>query len=55
MAGLTYGTEYGASKLNGEISESGNKTRIFSAYSGEQKSHLTYAQAARWLFDFNFI
>ena len=49
MAGLTYGTEYGASKLNGEISESGNKTRIFSAYSGEQKSHLTYAQAARWL------
>ena len=49
MAGLTYGTEYGASKLNGEISESGNKTRIFSAYSGEQKNHLTYAQAARWL------
>ena len=49
MAGLTYGTEYGAPKLNGEISESGNKTRIFSAYSGEQKSRLTYAQAARWL------
>lgn len=53
MAGLTYGTEYGAPKLNGEISESGNKTRIFSAYSGEQKSRLTYAQAARWLLTLN--
>ena len=32
VAGLAYGTQYGASKLNGEISESGNKVRLFSSY-----------------------
>ncbi len=43
------GTGYKASKLNGEISESDNKARLFPLYAGEQKSLLTYAQAARWV------
>ncbi len=43
------GTESKASKLNGEISQSGNKERLFSMRSGEQKEKLTYAEAARWL------
>lgn len=43
------GTGYGAAKLNGEMSESSNKLRLFSAYSGTGKTELTYAQAARWL------
>lgn len=43
------GTAYSAAKLNGEISESGNKLRMFTAYSGTGKSELGYAQAARWL------
>lgn len=43
------GTAYGAAKLNGEISESSNKLRMFAAYSGTGKSELSYAQAARWL------
>ena len=47
------GTEYSAAKLNGEISESGNKPRIFSAYTGTGKAEMTYAQAARWLLYIN--
>ena len=43
------GTGYGAAKLNGEISESGNKLRLFSTYAKQEKSTMTYAQAARWL------
>ena len=43
------GTEYKASKLNGEISESDNKARLFPLYAGKQKNSLSYAQAARWL------
>ena len=43
------GTAYSAAKLNGEISESSNKLRMFTAYSGTGKSELSYAQAARWL------
>ncbi len=49
LAGLDIGTEYDAPKLNGELSESGNKVRLFSMYSGDEKSRLSYAQAARWL------
>ena len=48
-AKLTYGTLYEASKLNGEISESSNKLRMFSSYSGKAKNELSYSQAARWL------
>lgn len=43
------GTEYLASKLNGILSESSNKVRLFSMVSGERKNTLTYAEAARWL------
>ena len=47
------GTEYGAKKLNGEISESENKYRLFQSYSGTEKDSLTYSQAARWLLYLN--
>lgn len=43
------GTQYGAAKLNGEISESSNKLRLFASYTGAEKNELTYSQAARWL------
>ncbi len=43
------GTPYEAKKLNGEISESNNKARLFSAWSGDGKNMLTYSEAARWL------
>ena len=43
------GTEYTASKLNGAVSESGNKIRLFSGCTGVQKSELSYSEAARWL------
>lgn len=47
------GTEYTAAKLNGEISESSNKIRMFATRSGERKLQLTYAEAARWLLFIN--
>lgn len=47
------GTENGACKLNGEISQSGNKERLFSVRSGAQKERLSYAEAARWLLYLN--
>ena len=47
------GTEYGAKKLNGEISESENKYRLFQSYTGTDKDSLTYGQAARWLLYIN--
>ncbi|MBQ1389417.1 MAG: type I-E CRISPR-associated protein Cse1/CasA, partial [Clostridia bacterium] len=53
VAGLSIGTDYDAPKLNGEISESSNKVRFFSMYSGDDKSNLTYSQAARWLLYLN--
>ena len=43
------GTEYEASKLNGSISESSNKVRLFSIRAGDEKKRLTYPEAARWL------
>lgn len=53
VAGMKIGTDYDAPKLNGEISESSNKLRFFSTYSGYEKSALTYPQAARWLLYLN--
>lgn len=47
------GTEYSAAKLNGELSESGNKLRLFPAYARQGKTEMTYAQAARWLLYIN--
>ena len=49
VPGAAIGTEYNAAKLNGEMSESSNKLRLFPLYAGAGKSQLTYAQAARWL------
>ncbi|MBR2719217.1 MAG: type I-E CRISPR-associated protein Cse1/CasA [Clostridia bacterium] len=43
------GTEYAAAKLNGEMSESSNKLRLFPVRTGEAKRTLTYSEAARWL------
>ena len=43
------GTEYTASKLNGAVSESGNKIRLFCGCTGVQKSELSYSEASRWL------
>lgn len=49
VAGMKYGTRYDASKLNGELSESSNKIRLFSSYGGNEKTGLSYDQAVRWL------
>lgn len=43
------GTEYGASKLNGNLSESSNKLRLFTDISGKEKEELSFSEAARWL------
>ncbi len=51
--GAKNGTEYTAAKLNGEISESSNKVRMFATRSGEKKMQLTYSEAARWLLFIN--
>ncbi len=45
--------EYTAAKLNGAISESGHKVRLFAGRKGAQKKALTYAEAARWLINLN--
>lgn len=44
-----YGTKYTASKLNGELSESNNKSRLFRMLAWKEKETLTVPQAARWL------
>ena len=46
---LDNATDYTAPKLNGELSESGNKVRLFPQRTGTHKMQLTYAEAARWL------
>lgn len=43
------GTAYDAAKLNGEVSQSGNKLRLFALCAGAGMAELSYAQAARWL------
>lgn len=43
------GTEYGAAKLNGELSESSNKLRLFNTCYGKERRLLTYQSAARWI------
>ena len=53
VAGMKNGTEYTAAKLNGVLSESGNKLKWFSPCSGEAKERLTYSEAARWLLNVN--
>ena len=46
-------TEYEAKTLNGAVSESNNKRRLFSQRFGESKDRLTYSEAARWLITVN--
>ena len=43
------GTAYTSAKLNGELSESGNKVKLFPVQTGNGKERLDYAEAARWL------
>lgn len=47
------GTEYTAAKLNGEISESSNKRRLFLKRNGLDKTELTFPESARWLLYLN--
>ena len=49
VPGADVGTLYKAQKLNGELSESSNKPRLFPVRAGVAKERLTYAEAARWL------
>ena len=49
VPGADVGTLYKAQKLNGELSESSNKPRLFPVRAGAAKESLTYAEAARWL------
>jgi CRISPR system Cascade subunit CasA len=44
---------FNVSKLNGELSESDNKLRLFPQRSGAEKNSLSYAEAVRWLLYFN--
>lgn len=47
------GTQCSAAKLIGELSESGNKLRLFPSRTGEGKTGISYAEAARWLIYLN--
>ena len=47
------GTKNTASKLNGAVSESNNKVRLFSQISGVGKRAMTYSESARWLLFLN--
>jgi CRISPR system Cascade subunit CasA len=51
--GFEKGTDYRASKLNGELAESNNKVRLFPQRTGEPKEKLRYSEAARWLLYLN--
>ena len=53
VPGLDKGTDYPAGKLNGELSESNNKVRLFPPRSGVSKNTLRYSEAARWLLYLN--
>lgn len=52
-AGASTGSEYQASKLNGELSESSNKLKLFPTRTGEGKGALSFSEAARWLLYLN--
>lgn len=47
------GTKNESSKLNGALSESNNKKRLFSFVSREGKQYLSYSESARWLLFLN--
>lgn len=43
------GTGYSSAKLNGNLSESENKPRLFIGISGKAKEMMAFSEAARWL------
>lgn len=43
------GTEYKVAKLNGNLSESSNKVRLFPSVSGQMKETMDFPEAVRWL------
>ncbi len=43
------GTEYSAAKLNGNLSESSNKVRLFSNVNGQMKGVMDFSEAVGWL------
>lgn len=47
------GTGFKAGKLDGSISESNNKSRLFSSKTGAAKGKMEYDEAARWLLYLN--
>ena len=47
------GTYYSAAKLNGEMMESENKSRLFLPRLNQVKDGLSYAEAARWILHVN--
>lgn len=53
QAPISKGTSYRAPKLNGEISVSNNKPRLFVPVSGRDYDYMGYAEAARWLLNLN--
>lgn len=53
VADIEKATSYTAAKLNGELSESNNKIRLFPQRAGSQKLALHYSEAARWLIYIN--
>lgn len=53
QAKIDKGTIYNSPKLIGDLSESGNKPRLFGNRSGTGKSRIDYGEAARWLIHLN--
>lgn len=47
------GKEYHIPKLNGELSESTERTRLFQFSAGDAKNFMSYSQACRWLIYIN--
>ena len=47
------GTKNTAAKLNGEVSESNHKARLFSCLSGTGRQGMTFSEGARWLLFLN--
>ena len=53
QAPIEKGTPYSSPKLIGDLSESGNKLRLFSNRNGKGKTEISFAEAARWLLHLN--
>ena len=53
VPGAKNGTVNTAAKLNGEVSESNNKARLFSFLTGNGRQTMSYAEGARWLLFLN--